>query len=152
MRAIIVVLLSVILNVAGARADDNTARDAREAAAQAAADRASQKLEADAERTLDEAAAKQDAALTRDKRRWLGSAAVGRSDGDVNRLYDDRVNAGTAAAASTIGSAQRAMRDPRANAQMKAATGKSMQEYMRMSPEEQQEWAAEMQEEMGSGQ
>ncbi len=34
---------------------------------------------------------------------------------------------------------------------MKAATGKSMQEIMNMSPEEQEAWAAEMEQKMGAG-
>ena len=43
------------------------------------------------------------------------------------------------------------MSDPGVNAQMKAATGKSMQEIMSMSPAEQEAWAAEMEKNMGAG-
>jgi hypothetical protein len=124
--------------------DSDPAPEDQEAAAQAAADRGTQQLEAEAERKMDLAGAKQNAALIQDKRKWLGSAAVGKSDGDVERLYEQKVNVDTDAAESAIGNEQRAMRDRRANAQMKAATGKSMQEIVNMSPEEQQEWVAEM--------
>ena len=146
MRAITVVLLSLLLCVScvSSDSDSDTAPEDQEAAAQAAADRGTQQLEAEAERKMDQASAKQNAALIQDKRKWLGSAAVGKSDGDVERLYDQKVNVDTDAAETAIGNEQRAMRDRRANAQMKAATGKSMQEIVNMSPEEQQEWVAEM--------
>jgi hypothetical protein len=148
MRAITVVLLSLLLCVSCVSSDSDSdydpAPDAQGAAAQAAADRGTQQLEAEAERKMDLAGAKQNAALIQDKRKWLGSAAVGKSDGDVERLYEQKVNVDTDAAESDIGNEQRAMRDRRANEQMKAATGKSMQEIVNMSPEEQQEWVAEM--------
>ena len=148
MRAITVVLLSLLLCVSCVSSDSDSDSDPapedQEAAAQAAADRGTQQLEAEAERKMDLASAKQNAALIQDKRKWLGSAAVGKSDGDVERLYDQKVNVDTDAAESAISNEQRAMRDRRANAQMKAATGKSMQEIVNMSPEEQQEWVAEM--------
>lgn len=144
MPKITVVFLSLFLCVSCVSSDSDPAPEDREAAAQAAADRGTQQQKAEAERRMDQASARQNAALTQDKRRWLGSAAVGKSDGDVERLYDEKVNADTDAAESAIDNGQRAMRDRRANEQMKAATGKSMQEIVNMSPEEQQEWAAEM--------
>jgi hypothetical protein len=144
MRPFTAVLLSLVLCASCVSTDSDPAPEEQEAAAQAAAERGTRQQAADAERRMDAAGARQNAALTQDKRRWLGSAAVGKSDGDVERLYDEKVNADTDAAGSAVGNEQRAMRDRRANAQMKAATGKSMQEIVNMSPEEQQEWAAEM--------
>ena len=95
--------------------------------------------------------AKQDAEVMADKRKHLGSAAVGKSDAEVNRLYDEKVKADTAEAAIATKDAQQKMIDPGVNAQMKAATGKSMQEIMSMSPAEQEAWAAEMEKNMSAG-
>jgi hypothetical protein len=145
MRAITAFFLCLALCASCVSTDSDPAPEDQEAAAQAAAERGFQQQEAEAERRMDQAGAKQNVALTQDKRRWLGSAAAGKSDGDVERLYDEMVNADTDAAESVVGNEQRAMRDRRANEQMKAATGKSIQEIVDMSPEEQQEWAAEMQ-------
>lgn len=150
MRAITAVMLSLILCASCVSTDSDPApeeqeADEQEAAEQAGAERGSWLQETETERRMDQAEAKQNAALTQDKRRWLGRAAVGKSDGDVERLYDQMVNADTDAAESAVGNEQRAMRDRRANEQMKAATGKSIQEIVNMSPEEQEEWAAEMQ-------
>jgi hypothetical protein len=144
MRALTAVLLSLLLCASCVSTESDTAPEEQEAAVQSAAERSDQLQESQAERKMNQAEAKQNATLIHDKRRWLGSAAAGKSDGDVERLYDQMVNADTSAAESAVGNQQRAMRDRRANEQMKAATGKSIQEIVDMSPEEQQEWAAEM--------
>jgi hypothetical protein len=144
MRASTVILLSLFLCVSCVSTESDPPPEAPEAAAQAAAERPAQQQEAEAQRSMDQSAARRNAALTQDKRRWLGRAADGKSDGDVERLYAQKYSADTYAAESAVVNEQRAMRDRRANEQMKAATGKSMQEIVNMSPEEQQEWAAEM--------
>lgn len=150
MRATRVVLFSLCLSLCVSCAssdsdpDSGPAPEEQKAAPQADVNPSKQMQEAQAERNIAEASAKQHAALIHDKRRWLGSAATGKSDGDVERLYEQKMHIETDAAASSVDTAQRAMRDRRANEQMKAATGKSMQEIVSMSPEEQQEWAAEM--------
>lgn len=146
MRAITVGLLFLVLGASCVLAQDDPAMEAEEAAAQAATDRADQALEEKAEGKTTAAEEKYEAALTRDKRKWLGRDAAGKSDADVNRLYEKKVEASSAAAAAASTSSLKAMRDLGANAQMKAATGKSMQEFMEMSPEEQAEWAAELEE------
>jgi fructose-1,6-bisphosphatase len=69
----------------------------------------------------------------------------------VNRMYDAKVKSDAAEGAAAIQDAQQKMSDPATNEQMKAATGKSMQEIMSMSPEEQEAWAAEMEAKMGAG-
>lgn len=148
MRTTRVILLSLCLSLcvscASNDSDSDPAPEDQEAAPQADVNPSKQMQEAQAERNIAEASAKQHAALTQVKRRWLGSAATGKSDGDVERLYEQKMNIETDAAESGVDTEQKAMRDRRANEQMKAETGKSMQEIVNMSPEEQQEWAAEM--------
>jgi len=152
MRVLTILMLSLFLGVSYVSADYDPALEAQEAAARAAAERADQERKAEADRVMAQARAKQDAAVMQDKRKHLGNAAAGKSDAEVNRLYDEKVKADTAAAETAARDAQAKMSDPGANAQMKAATGKSMQEIMNMSPEEQEAWAAEMEEKMGAGQ
>lgn len=152
MRAITVFFLSLCLFAFQASADYDPALEAEEAAARAAAAREEQARKAEADRITAEATAKHNAMVMQDKREYLGQQAVGKSDAEVNRLYDEKVKANTAAAAAATREAQAKMSDPGANAQMKAATGKSMQEIMNMSPEEQEAWAAEMEKKMGAGQ
>ena len=151
MRVLTVLTLSLFLGVSYVSADYDPAQEAQEAAAQAAAARAEQERNAEADRIMAQARAKQDAAVMQDKRKNLGNVAVGKSDAEVNRMYDEKVKADTAAAMGAAQDARQKMSDPAANAQMKAATGKSMQEIMNMSPEEQEAWAAEMEQKMGTG-
>jgi hypothetical protein len=152
MRALTVLMLSLFLGVSYVAADYDPALEAQEAAERAAAQRAEQARKAEADKIMAQARAKQEAALMQDKRKQLGSAAVGKSDAEVNRLYDEKVKADTAEATAAARDARQKINDPSANAQMKAATGKSMQEIMSMSPEEQEAWAAEMEKKMGAGQ
>ena len=144
-------MLSLFLGVSYVSADYDPALEAQEAAAQAAAERAEQERKAETDRIMAQARAKQDAAVMQDKRKHLGNVAVGKSDAEVNRMYDEKVKADTATAMSAAQDARQKMSDPATNAQMKAATGKSMQEIMNMSPEEQEAWAAEMEQKMGAG-
>lgn len=152
MRALTVLLLSLVLGVSYVAADYDPELEAQEAAARAAEARADQQKKEEAQRIMAQAKAKHNAAIIQDKRERLGQAAVGKSDAEVNRLYDEKLKADTAAATAAAKDAQKTMNDPGANAQMKAATGKSMQEIMSMSPEEQEAWAAEMEKKMGGGQ
>jgi len=151
MRILTVLVLSLFIGVSYVSADYDAALEAEEAAARAAAARVDQERKAEAGRMMAEIKAKQDAEVMADKRKHLGSAAVGKSDAEVNRLYDEKVKADTAEAAIATKDAQQKMSDPGVNAQMKAATGKSMQEIMSMSPAEQEAWAAEMEKNMGAG-
>ncbi len=112
MRVLKVLMLSLFLGVSYVSADYDPALEAEEAAAQAAAARAEQERKAEADRMMTQARAKQDAAVMQDKRKHLGNVAVGKSDAEVNLMYDEKVKTDTAAAMNAAHEAQEKMGDP----------------------------------------
>jgi len=125
-------------------ADWDAAQEARDAAARKAAQQEQAKRKAEADRVRSEAEQKA-------MRGALGKEAQGKSDAEVKRIYDakmkthidqaKKVEAGGAAAGTDM---------ERANAQMKAMTGKSMQDVTRMSPAEQEAFAKQMEKQYGT--
>ncbi|MBL0028536.1 MAG: hypothetical protein IPO95_05465 [Rhodanobacteraceae bacterium] len=80
--------LTMSLFALPARADWDAKLEAEEQAKREAAAREEQARKAEADAMLAAARAKADAAMMADKRKTAGAAAAGRSDAEVNRLYD----------------------------------------------------------------
>ena len=141
----ILVVAGILVALAGpARADWDAAGEAREAAQRKAEAAAAAKRKADADRQRSAAEAKM-------MRGYLGKEADGKSDADVKRIYQAKVNAQLDQAKKfQAGGAPAAGSDmARAEAQMKAMTGKSMQDIQKMSPAEQDAFAKQMEKQYG---
>lgn len=149
MRMLYILISSLFFTSSMVLADYDPALEAEEASARAASQQAELKRKAEADRMTAEYKAKQEMAIMNDKRKRVGKAAEGKSDAEVSRMYDEKVAADTQEALDGVAEAQKKMSDPNANAQMKAATGKSMQEIMNMSDAEREAWAAELEKNMG---
>jgi hypothetical protein len=139
------VIATLLLALAGpAHADWDAAGEAREAAQRKAeaADKARRKADADRQRSAAEAKV---------MRGYLGQEAEGKSDAEVKRTYDAKVNAQLDQAKKIqSGAAPAAGSDmARGDAQMKAMTGKSMQDIQKMSPAEQDAFAKQMEKQYG---
>ncbi len=83
-----------------------------------------------------EAEAKANSAMMESKRKALGAAASGKSDAEVNRLYDAKVRKDQETAKQQAATARKAMSQPENEAAMKSVTGKSMKDLEKMSPAE----------------
>jgi hypothetical protein len=85
----------------------------------------------------------------------LGKEAAGKSDAEVKRLYDAKM-AGMQAEARRAQAGGAPAGVPasdvaKANAQMKAMTGKSMQDIQKMTPAEQEAFSKQMEKQYGGG-
>lgn len=141
--------LTMSLFALPARADWDAKLEAEEQAKREAAARKEQARKAEAEAMLAAARAKADAAMMADKRKTLGTAATGKSDADVNRLYDAHIAQKTAEANAAVADAQKALGSGAGAAALKQVTGKSMQELQSMSDEELDAFAKEMEAKYG---
>ncbi len=118
----------------------------REAAAreQAARDAAAQKMKREAE-------AKYRAEQLADKRKYLGAAANGKSDAEVDRLYDQKVAQTKNEAMDAWNEGQRKLKSPQGKAATKEVTGYTMEEMQNMSDEELDALAKKMEQKYGGG-
>ncbi len=80
------------------------------------------------------------------KRKMLGSAATGKSDAEVNSLYDAKIEEG----AQTAQTARKALSEGQGADAVKQVTGKSMAEMENMSDEEAEAFSKEMEEKYGN--
>ena len=138
------VIAALLAALAGpALADYDPKMEAEEAAQRKAAAAASAKKKADFE--------KQKSALeAKSMRQQLGKEAEGKSDAEVRKIYDAKVNtqldmvkkaqSGGAAPGSDMA---------KGDAQVKAMTGKSSQEIQKMTPAEQEAFAKQMEKQYG---
>jgi hypothetical protein len=83
------------------------------------------------------------------KRETLGAAAKGKSDAEVNHLYDDKIKADTESAKQFAQSARKALTSGQGAAAVKKVTGKSLQELENMSDAEADALAREMEKKYG---
>ena len=131
------VLVSMALIVsATAWADYDAALEAQEKAQRDAAQRAQQAKQREMQKMQNDAKAKYDKEVSDSKRKTLGAAAQGKSDAEVNTLYDARIMKDTDAANRAAADAKRTMNSPQGDAAMKQTTGKTMKEIQNMSPAE----------------
>ena len=149
MKRLLLASFLSLLAVGHAHADWDAEGEAREQAArdaeareQAAHDAATQKLKRDAE-------AKAHAGIMAEKRKYVGAAAAGKSDAEVERLYNEKqartAQEGYAAAAD----AQRKLNSPQGRAATKEVTGYSMEEMSNMSDAELEALSREMEKKYG---
>jgi hypothetical protein len=137
-RLIVAVLIAVASLAASADYDPKL--EAQEAAQRKAEAAAAAKRNADADK-------QKSAAM----RKYLGKEADGKSDAEVKRLYDARVNAQLEMAkkAQAGGAPAPGPDAAKGDAQMKSMTGKSMQDIQKMTPAEQEAFARQMEKQYG---
>ena len=144
MPRILVIAALLAAMAAPAWADYDAAGEAREAAARKAAqqEEARRKAEMDRQRAQAEQKAMRGA---------LGAEAQGKSDAEVKRIYEARMKGylDQAKKVQSGGAAVPGSDMDKANAQMKAMTGKSTQDMARMTPAEQEAFAKQMEKQHG---
>lgn len=141
-------------------ADWDPVFEAQEAAQRAAAQKAQDEQKQKAEKMKQDALAQARSQQIADYRKQLGSDAAGKSDAEVERLYQAKIQRSSQEAAATIAEAQRAMMKTPKNvpqkvdmnelsANTKAATGKSFSDLSKMSDAELEALSKEMEEKYG---
>jgi len=130
------VALLLLFVGAPAFADYDPAMEAREKAQRDAEQRAEQQKQQQMQRQKQEAQAKANAAMLEQKRKTVGAAANGKSDAEVERLYDAKIRKDTEAAQQTMATGRAAMSQGQGAAALKSVTGKSMKEIESMSDAE----------------
>ena len=137
-------IATLLMALAGpAVADYDPKLEAQEAAQRKAEAAAAAKRKADAARQRSAAEAKV-------MRGSLGKEAEGKSDAEVKRLYDAKVNAQLDMAKKAASGYVAPGSDmAKGDAQMKSMTGKSMQDIQKMTPAEQEAFARQMEKQYG---
>ena len=138
--------VALLLACTAVHADYDAKMEAQEAAQRKAA--AAEKAKRDAA-----AKAQMNAAEQKMMRSTLGKEAEGKSDADVKKLYDAKMagyqdQAKKAKAGIAPAGVPQSDMD-KSNAQMKAMTGKSMQDMQKMTPAEQEAFAKKMEKQYG---
>ena len=147
-RLVAGVMLSLAVT-APAFADWDAEAEARREAERAAERRAEEARQRENQRLKDAANARGNAAVMAEKRKYLGAAANGKSDAEVNRLYDAKVSRTTADAYAKGAEAQRKMNSAEGQAALREVTGKSMQDLENMSDAELEALGREMERKYG---
>lgn len=83
------------------------------------------------------------------KRKNLGAGAAGKSDAEVNRLYDAKIKQTTEDANRLAQEARSALSQGKGAAAVKQVTGKSLQELENMSDEEAKALSRELEKKYG---
>ncbi|WP_026603254.1 hypothetical protein [Methylomonas sp. 11b] len=135
MNRVIVLMLLTIFNT-NAPADWDPELEAQEQAQREATQRAEQARAREAQKLINEANAKANREMMGSKRKNLGAAAKGKSDAEVNRLYDAKIKQTTEDANRLAQEARSALSQGQGAAAVKQVTGKSLQELENMSDEE----------------
>ena len=149
MKRFALVLLCLFAVVAPVLADYDPVLEAEEEAKRVAAAREARAREAEAAAIKKRYEAEAHKRIMDDKRKTLGSAANGKSEAEINALYDQQMKARMAEATRGAAEASAAMKSKEANESMKQATGKSLTELQNMSPEQLEAFAAEMESKFG---
>lgn len=147
-RIFILIFLSAI-GAAPAWADWDPELEAREQAERAAAQRVEQEKQREMQKIRSEAEAKANKASMDSKRQTLGAAANGKSDAEVNRLYDAKIKQTTEEANRVAQEARSALSQGQGAAAVKRVTGKTLQELENMSDQEADALAREMEKKYG---
>jgi hypothetical protein len=138
------VIAALLVALAGpALADYDPKMEAEEAAQRKAAAAAAAKRKADFEK-------QRSAAEATIMRKELGKEAEGKSDAEVKRIFDAKFRAQTdTAKKAPSGAAAPGSDMAKGDAQVKAMTGKSMQDIQKMTPAEQEAFARQMEKQYG---
>jgi hypothetical protein len=148
MNRVIVLMLLTIFNT-NAPADWDPELEAQEQAQREATQRAEQARAREAQKMLDEANAKANREMLDSKRKNLGAAAKGKSDAEVNSLYDAKIKQTTEEANRLAQEARSALSQGHGAAAVKQVTGKSLQELENMSDEEAEALSRELEKKYG---
>ncbi|QSB00758.1 hypothetical protein JWZ98_19205 [Methylomonas sp. EFPC1] len=148
MNSVILLMLLTIFNP-NALADWDPELEAQEQAQREATQRAEQTREREAQKMVDEANAKGNREMMDSKRKNLGAAAKGKSDAEVNRLYDAKIKQTTDEANRLAQEARSALSQGQGAAAVKQVTGKSLQELENMSDEEAEALSRELEKKYG---
>ncbi|AMK76176.1 MULTISPECIES: hypothetical protein [Methylomonas] len=148
MNRVILLILLTIFNT-NALADWDPELEAQEQAQREAAQRAEQAREREAQKMIDAANAKANREMMDSKRKNLGAATKGKSDAEVNRLYDAKIKQTTEDANRLAQEARSALSQGQGAAAVKQVTGKSLQELENMSDEEAEALSRELEKKYG---
>lgn len=136
----LIVIVLALLTGAPAFADMDLELEKREQAARDAAKQAEQAKQREMQRLKKEAEVKANAAMNAHmmdtKRKALGAAASGKSDAEVNRLYDAKLKSDMERAGQAAESSRNALSHGQGADALKQVTGKSLKEMENMSDEE----------------
>ncbi len=146
-RVIMLILLSVLSS--NCLADWDPELEAQEQAKREAAQRAEQARERETQKMLGEANAKANREIMDSKRQNLGTAAKGKSDAEVNRLYDAKLKQTTEEANRAAQEAHNALSQGQGAAAVKQVTGKTLQELENMSDAEAEALSRQMEQKYG---
>jgi hypothetical protein len=141
-RVVLAALAMLVSTMAWA--DWDPALEAREKAQQDAARRAEQDKQRQIQKMKSDAQAQADKGQMDSKRKTLGASAQGKSDAEVNKLYDAKIKKDTEAAYRGAEAAKSALSTGQGAEVMKQTTGKSMKEMQNMSEAELEAWSKEM--------
>lgn len=141
--------LLALLAASPAQADWDPELEAREAAERDAQARARQEEERAMQQQHDKAQAEYLKAQMDEKRKVLGAAAKGKSDAEVNALYDAKISSDAAEAYKAADTARKALSSGQGAAAVKQVTGKTLQELENMSEEEAEALSREMEQKYG---
>lgn len=139
-----IVLSATLLAALPVHADWDAKAEAERQAQREAEQREERARQAKAEAAKAAAIAQANAAIMADKRKTLGATADGKSDAEVNRLYDAHIARKTAEANAAIAEGQQALNSGAGAAALKSVTGHSLQEMQSMSDEELEAMAADL--------
>ncbi len=144
-----IILICLTMFCAQSWADWDPELEAREQAEREAAQRVEQQKHQETEKMLNQAKAKAHKELMDSKRKTLGAAAKGKSDAEIDQLYDAKT-------AETNATAQRAVQEGRAALSqgqgakaLKQVTGKTLQELENMSDEEAEALSKQLEQKYG---
>lgn len=143
------VLLAALTASAPVLADYDRELEAEERAKLEAEQRAEAARQAENARIKKEAQDKADSAMMAEKRKYVGAAAKGKSDAEVNALYDAKIKKTQAEGFAAAARTQESLSSGQNAAALKQVTGKSMAEIQNMSDEELEAMAAEMEKKYG---
>ena len=135
---------------APAFADWDPELEAREQAERDARAREDAARQREADRIRQQAEAKANAGIMAEKRKYVGAAANGKSDAEVNRLYDEKTARTTAEAYRAAGEARQALSTGQGAAAVKDVTGHSMKDIENMSDAELEALSRDMEKKYGN--
>lgn len=141
--------LVALLGASPVLADWDPEQEAIDAAERAENKRAEEARERELQRQRDKAQAEFDKMQMDGKRDYLGAAAIGKTDAEVNVLYDAKLKSDTAEAYQAAETARRAMSSGQGAAAVKQVTGKTLEELENMTDAEAEALAREMEEKYG---
>ena len=150
MKGVYFLILISVLSSVDAVGDWDPEFEAQEQAKYEAQQRAEAQKKQETQKQLDAAQAQFNQEIMASKRETLGAAANGKSDAEVNRLYDAKIKATTEEANQAAQTAREQLSTGQGAAAVKQVTGKSMAELENMSDEEADAFAKEMEEKYGN--